>query len=158
MSLKNEQGGMDVKTKNVLNAPLHKHSSENTSPASLPPSLHAGYCTPTHPIAAQLTSSFLDLLARSTGTDLRRNGVSPGSRFCVAVEPWREAAAAGADVPRVKLECTHAAALERVPLDELRRFAARQDVEGRSAVVPGEGSGEGWVRESGEIGGKEPRA
>lgn len=62
----------------------------------------------------------------------------------------------GKDVPEVKLESSHIEALKSVGLDTLKRYAAGQDHESNSgAVRPGE---KGWVRESGEIGGKEPRA
>ncbi|CAO2654036.1 Nn.00g107690.m01.CDS01 [Neocucurbitaria sp. VM-36] len=157
MSMKNEQGSMDVTQKNVLNAPLHKHSSESTAPRNLPSSLHAGMCTSTHPIAATLTSSFLDFSA-SNGTDLRKSGVGSGSRFCISASQWKSAIDKGIEeVPRVKLESTHQGALESVGLEVLKKWAAEAD-NGKGRVVrPGEG-GERWARESGEIGGKEPRA
>ncbi|EOA84562.1 hypothetical protein ACJQWK_07319 [Exserohilum turcicum] len=161
MSGKNEQGFIDVKQKNVFDAPLHKHSSErtNTPSSSLPPSLHPGMCTPAHPIAAILTNAFLDMCA-STGTDLRKAGVGPGQRFCVEARMWKSAADKGvADVPRVKLEATHAAALDSVGMDVLRRWAAEREAEGAQdkVVWPEEGS-EPWARSSGDIGAKDPRS
>ena len=59
-------------------------------------------------------------------------------------------------MPSVKLECTHVAALESVGLDTLKRFAAGQDVDRGVEWTKDQRSG--FVRESGEIGGKEPRA
>lgn len=169
---------MDVKTKNgtsiraslvhlniiqeqsntfpVFNAPLHKHSVESTGSKSIPSSLHAGYCNSANPIAATLTNSFLDLLS-SNGTDLRKAGVGPGSRYCVEASTWKKAADKGKDVPQVKLECTHEAALKSVGLETLKKYTAGQDVSSKSAIMPKEGK-EGFVRESSEIGGKEPRA
>jgi hypothetical protein len=59
---------------------------------------------------------------------------------------------------RVKLEATHESALESTRIEELRKWAAGQDNEG-GVVWPGDGkSGGGLTKESGEIGGKEPKA
>lgn len=154
--MKNEQGSMDVKQKNVLNAPLHKHSSEPTAPKGLPNTLHAGMCTPSNPIAATLTAAFLDFSA-SNGTDLRECGVQPGTRFCMAASQWKSALDIGIDeVPRVKLESSHEAALKNVDLPTLKKYAAHAD-NSKDVVLAKEGREE-WARESGEIGGKEPRA
>ncbi|KAF1828710.1 hypothetical protein BDW02DRAFT_511622, partial [Decorospora gaudefroyi] len=136
----------------VLNAPLHKHSTDAPSPS---PALHAGMCTPTNPIAAILTTAFLDFCA-STDTDLRKSGVEPGQRFCLEASAWKRAADQGGDMPRVKLESTHGSALEKVDLGLLKSWAAPRE-NGERVVWPKEG-GEGWVRESGGIGGVEPRA
>jgi hypothetical protein len=177
MSAKNEQGSMDVKQKNgklppplkpnsspnhsdsVLNAPLHKHSSESSTPKSLPSSIHAGMCNSTNPIAAELTTAFIDTLSRSGSTDLQKAGVTAGQRFCVEASSWKTMAdKGGEDVPRVKLESSHEAALKSVGLDTLKKFAAGQDrASVHGAARPKDGKG-GWVRESGEIGGKEPKA
>ncbi|KAF2822983.1 hypothetical protein CC86DRAFT_448075 [Ophiobolus disseminans] len=158
MSQTNEQGSMDVKTKNVFNAPLYKHSTSSSAPKSLPKSLVAGFCTSSNPIAAQLTNAFLDY-STSNGIDLRKAGVGPGQHFCLEASAWKGLADKGGDdVPRVKLESTHEAALESVDLKLLKRFAADQDNQSvHGAVRPKDGKGS-WVRESKEIGGKEPRA
>ncbi|PZC92602.1 hypothetical protein A1F96_07618 [Pyrenophora tritici-repentis] len=174
MSAKNMQGLMDVKQRNgkpspssrtttqpiliphtVLDAPLHKHSSEASAPFSLPSSIHAGMCTDRNPIAAILTNSFLDL-APSNGTDLRKAGVGPDQRYCLDASTWKKAADNGGEVPRVKLEATHKGALDKVELETLKKWAAGQDKD-RGVVWPSEGK-ESWARESGDIGAKEPRS
>ena len=72
---------------------------------------------------------------------------------------WKSAAEKGIEeVPRVKLEATHAKALDSVGLGELKRWAAAQEVDGRDGRVGRAEEGMGWARESGEIGGREPRA
>ncbi|KAL1794268.1 hypothetical protein ACET3X_007689 [Alternaria dauci] len=156
MSGKNEQGKMDVTQKNVLNAPLHKHSSEAKAPSNLPSSVNAGMCTSKNPIAAILTNGFLDF-SSSNGIDLRKAGVGPGQRFCLEASTWKSAADKGiGEVPRVKLEATHQGALKSVDLNTLKKWAAEQDNQGQ-VVLPGEGK-ERFARESSQIGGKEPRA
>ncbi|RMZ69633.1 hypothetical protein GMOD_00006467 [Pyrenophora seminiperda CCB06] len=159
MSAKNMQGVMDVKQRNVLDAPLHKHSSEVSAPNSLPPTLHAGMCTDNNPIAAILTDSFLDF-ASANGTDLRKAGVGPDQRYCLEASTWKRAADNAADkggeAPRVKLEATHKGALNKVELETLKKWAAGQDRDGR-AVWPSEGR-QSWARESGDIGAKDPRS
>ncbi|KAF2023844.1 hypothetical protein EK21DRAFT_80000 [Setomelanomma holmii] len=157
MSMKNEQGSMDVKQKNVLQKPLHKHSAEPTAPKNLPSTLHAGFCTAQNPIAAILTSCFLDFSA-SQGTDLRKFKVEAGGKYCLDASSWKGMADKGGDVPKVKLESTHVAALEKVDLGVLKKFAAeqeRQSLGGASRAGDGDQS---FVKESQEIGGKEPRA
>ncbi|OAL51586.1 hypothetical protein IQ07DRAFT_506527 [Pyrenochaeta sp. DS3sAY3a] len=159
MSGKGTQGSTDVKQKNVLNAPLHKHSANQSS--SLPATVRGGTCTPSHPIAALLTASFLDFSARQ-GTDLRTSGIEPGARLCMQTASWKSAVDKRIDdVPRVKLESTHEGALEGVGLDVLKRYAAGPDRGREDRVVwpkDTEGGTEGLVREHHEIGGKEPRA
>lgn len=60
------------------------------------------------------------------------------------------------DAPRVKLEATHEAALKSVGLDTLKRWGAEWDND-RGVVRPGDARS-GSVKQSGEIGGKEPKA
>jgi len=139
----------------VLDAPLHKHSSEASAPSSLPPSLHAGTCTERNPIAAILTNSFLDF-ASSNGTDLRRAGVGPDQRYCLDASIWKNAADKGGEVPRVKLEATHKGALNKVELETLKKWAAGHDKD-RGVIWPSEGK-ESWARESSDIGAKDPRS
>ena len=103
-----------------------------------------------------MTTSFLDFSANQ-GTNLRS---TPGARICADAKLWKAAVDKGIDdVPRVKLEGSHQAALEIVGVDVLKRFAAGQDNGGaeRRVAKPGEDS-RGIVKESSEIGGKEPRA
>ncbi|KAH9861710.1 hypothetical protein J1614_011463 [Plenodomus biglobosus] len=149
MSGKNQQGLTDVKQHNVLQAPLHKHSSGPT-PKSLPSSLHIGLCNPSNPIAATLTAAFLDF------ADLRNSGVNPGDRFCISASTWKAAVDKGIkEVPRVKLECTHEKALDTVGIDVLKKWRADPDIE-KKVERPGDEGG--LARESREIGGEEPRA
>ena len=123
---------------------------------SLPKTLHAGQCTPSHPLAAILTASFLDFSA-AQGTDMRKKGIEAGTRYCMDAKTWKSALDEGIDdLPRVKLECSHQKALDSVGLNVLKKWAAGQDVGGH-VVRPGE-AGQGLARESKEIGGKEPRA
>jgi hypothetical protein len=114
-------------------------------------------CTSSSPLALLLTTSFLDFSA-SQGSDLR--GSPAGARICADAKLWKRAVDKGIeDVPRVKLEGTHEAALESVGIDVLKKYAAGQDNGGaeRRVAKPGQDS-RGIVRESQEIGGKEPRA
>lgn len=113
-------------------------------------------CTSRNPIAAILTNAFLDFSA-SSGTDLRKAGVGPDQRFCLDASLWKSALDKGIkDVPKVKLESSHEAALKSVAIDVLRGNAAGRDVDDKT-VRPGENK-ESWARDSKEIGGKEPRA
>lgn len=72
---------------------------------------------------------------------------------------WKSLAEKGGeDVPKVKLESSHVEALKSVDLGLLKKFAAEQERQGlHGATRPDDGT-KGWVRESKEIGGKEPRA
>ncbi|KAF2655670.1 hypothetical protein K491DRAFT_657963 [Lophiostoma macrostomum CBS 122681] len=146
---------MDVKQKNVWAKPLHQHSSPKSFPSSsLPSTLKIGFCNESSPIAATITNSFLDLISQS-GTDLRKQGVGPGQRFCVEAAKWKEAMDKGDDVPRVKLEATHEKALDTVDFATLKKFAAKQDHD--SVILPNSRPSDA-ARSSGDIGGKEPKA
>jgi hypothetical protein len=79
-----------------------------------------------------------------------------GQRFCVDAKTWKGLADKGQDVPKVKLEATHEAALGSVGLDVLKKYGAEQDQRRVGGAERPESAG--FVRESGEIGGKEPRA
>jgi uncharacterized protein (DUF2237 family) len=140
----------------VLNAPLHQHSSDTKTHSDLPSSMHAGMCTSNNPIAAILTDAFIEF-ASSNGADLRKAGVGPGQRFCLAASSWKSAADKGIEgVPKVKLESTHKDALTSVDLTTLKKWAAEQDTKSK-VVRPGENK-ESWARESSEIGGKQPKS
>lgn len=72
-----------------------------------------------------MTAAFLEFTA-SRGNDLSTPrpemhypGLSPGDRWCLCVDRWREALAAGV-APPVVLEATHISALEFVSLEELQ--------------------------------------
>ena len=82
-----------------------------------------------HIVCAVMTAEFLEF-SKSRGNDLstprpryRFPGLEPGDRWCLCLERWREAHAAGV-APRVVLEATHEIALERVPLETFEAFAS----------------------------------
>ena len=81
-----------------------------------------------HIVCAVMTDEFL-AFSRSRGNDLttprpeyRFPGLKAGDRWCLCIDRWREAHAAGV-APQVVLEATHQIATERVPLSTLRQFA-----------------------------------
>ena len=85
-----------------------------------------------HIVCAVVTDDFL-AFSRSRGNDLstprpefRFPGLKHGDRWCLCLDRWREAHAAGV-APEVVLEATHQIALERVPLETLQEFAADSD-------------------------------
>lgn len=72
-----------------------------------------------------MTEEFLSF-SRSVGNDLSTPrpefnfpGLRPGDRWCLCVERWTQALAAGA-APQVVLESTHILALEWADLTDLR--------------------------------------
>ena len=82
-----------------------------------------------HIVCAVVTEEFL-AFSKSRGNDLSTPrpeysfpGLKAGNRWCLCLERWREAHAAGV-APDVVLEATHEIALERVPLDIFKKFAA----------------------------------
>ncbi|PVH95411.1 hypothetical protein DM02DRAFT_571248 [Periconia macrospinosa] len=117
MSGKNEQGAINVHEKNVLNAPLQKHTSKR-------------FCTATTPIAATLTPTFLTY-ASTHNIALPSTAQNPGDRACLSTTSWKSGSDGNDDgVPRVKLACTHRAALDDngdgdggVDLDTLKKWA-----------------------------------
>lgn len=81
-----------------------------------------------HTICAVMTAEFLEH-QRSIGNDLstplpqhRFPGLVPGDRWCVTAVNWLRAHADGFAAP-VVLACTHARALDIVPLDALQEHA-----------------------------------
>jgi uncharacterized protein (DUF2237 family) len=81
-----------------------------------------------HLVCAEMSAEFLEF-SRLRGNDLSTPapefgfpGLSPGDRWCLCVERWKEALDAGV-APAVVLEATHISALEFVSLDELRQHA-----------------------------------
>jgi uncharacterized protein (DUF2237 family) len=82
-----------------------------------------------HTVCVQVTRDFLEF-SRFRGNDLSTPrpefgfaGLKPGDRWCLCAARWWEAHEAGM-APRVYLRSTHQRALEIVPLDVMRRFAA----------------------------------
>lgn len=83
-----------------------------------------------HTVCVVVTAEFLEFSSRR-GNDLSTprpeyefSGLSPGDRWCLCADRWREALDA-ASAPLVVLEATHAATLEWVGLDALRWYAIR---------------------------------
>lgn len=82
-----------------------------------------------HTVCVQVTREFLEF-SRFRGNDLSTPrpefgfaGLKPGDRWCLCAARWTEAHEAGM-APRVYLRSTHQRALEIVPLDVMREFAA----------------------------------
>jgi len=81
-----------------------------------------------HLVCAEMTAEFLEY-SRSVGNDLSTPnplfgfaGLQPGDRWCLCVQRWQQALAAGT-APPVVLEATHISALEFVDLEDLQRHA-----------------------------------
>ncbi len=81
-----------------------------------------------HTVCAQVTAEFL-AFSRAVGNDLSTPvpeyafpGLKPGDRWCLCVERWKQAYAAGV-APPVVLRSTHISALEFVSLEELQEYA-----------------------------------
>ena len=79
-----------------------------------------------------------------------------GSRYCIDAQTWKKAVDSGIDAPRVKLESTHEAALKSVDLETLKKWKAEQDND--SGVIWPRDKTSGSVKQSREIGGKEPKS
>ncbi len=82
-----------------------------------------------HTVCVKLTAEFL-AFSKSSGNDLSTprpefgfSGLKPGDSWCLCAPRWAEAHNEGA-APRVYLTRTHKRALEYVPLEVLRTFAA----------------------------------
>ena len=81
-----------------------------------------------HTVCIRVTREFLEY-SRSCGNDLSTPreefgfpGLRPGDQWCLCAARWQEALEAGA-APRVVLRATHAATLESVALEDLKRYA-----------------------------------
>ena len=79
-----------------------------------------------HTVCTIMTADFL-AFSQAAGNDLSTPrfgfaGLQAGDRWCLCAPRWQEALEAGA-APEVVLEATHAASLEWVGLDDLRRHA-----------------------------------
>jgi hypothetical protein len=82
-----------------------------------------------HTVCVQVTKEFLEF-SRFRGNDLSTPrpefgfpGLKAGDRWCLCAERWREAHAAGM-APRVYLRSTHKRALDVVPIEVMKAFAA----------------------------------
>lgn len=81
-----------------------------------------------HLVCAKMTAEFLEFSQRA-GNDLSTPapeygfpGLTPGDRWCLCVQRWKEAFEAGM-APQVVLEATHISSLEFVSLEELQMHA-----------------------------------
>ena len=81
-----------------------------------------------HLVCAEMTAEFLEF-SRLRGNDLSTPmpefgfpGLTPGDRWCLCVERWKEAFEAGV-APAVVLEATHMSSVEYVSLEELQSHA-----------------------------------
>jgi len=81
-----------------------------------------------HVVCVVTTAEFL-AFSKSRGNDLSTPmpeygfpGLKPGDRWCLCAVRWQEALEADA-APRVVLSATHAAALQVVALEDLKRYA-----------------------------------
>ena len=118
--------------RNVLGEPLIPCSTD-----PLTGFFRTGLCdtcgddTGMHTVCALMTEEFLRFSVER-GNDLvtpmpqyRFPGLKPGDYWCLCLPRWIEAYQAGC-APPVKLEATHASALEFVDLATLRDFAAEE--------------------------------
>jgi uncharacterized protein len=81
-----------------------------------------------HLVCARVTEEFLEF-SKSRGNDLSTPnpewdfpGLEPGDQWCLCVQRWKEALAAGV-APPVVLAATHISTLEFVSLEELEEYA-----------------------------------
>ena len=81
-----------------------------------------------HLVCVELTADFLEF-SKKRGNDLSTPnpmyefpGLNPGDRWCLCVQRWAEALAAGM-APKVVLESPHVSALEFVDLEDLQAYA-----------------------------------
>jgi uncharacterized protein (DUF2237 family) len=81
-----------------------------------------------HVVCVVTTADFL-AFSKARGNDLSTPipeygfpGLKPGDRWCLCAARWQEALEADA-APRVVLSATHAAALQVVALEDLKRYA-----------------------------------
>jgi uncharacterized protein len=86
-----------------------------------------------HLVCTKVTSDFL-AHQRSVGNDLitpvphyRFPGLTPGDRWCLCVQRWKQSLEAGCAAP-VILEATHISALEFVDLEDLEKHALKESV------------------------------
>ena len=81
-----------------------------------------------HTVCVRLTAEFL-AFSRDRGNDLSTPqprfgfpGLRPGDRWCLCLDRWLEAEAAGV-APRVILASTHASVLDHLTLATIERYA-----------------------------------
>ncbi len=119
----------DDKQKNVFGEPI-----SSCSDAPVTGFFRNGCCDTgpedvgSHTICALLSDEFL-AYSKSVGNDLSTPipaygfpGLKAGDRWCLCAARWKQALDAGV-APRVVLSATNEAALEIVPLEDLKRYA-----------------------------------
>ena len=97
-----------------------------------------GYCrvgredVGNHAVAGVVSKEFLEFSA-AKGNDLRQIGLVDGCKWCLCTARWLEAFKAMKSgeigekaVPRVVLEATDQSALQKVELEDLKRFAVEE--------------------------------
>lgn len=84
-----------------------------------------------HAVAGVVTKEFLDYSA-SKGNDLRTIGLTDGCKWCLCTSRWMEAMNGFKNgeigeraVPKVFLHATDQTALDKVSMDDLKKFAAQ---------------------------------
>jgi uncharacterized protein (DUF2237 family) len=98
-----------------------------------------GYCRTgaddlgVHTVCAEMTEEFLRFSV-ARGNDLvtpvpeqHFPGLQPGDRWCLCVQRWTEALAAGV-APPVVLESTHMSSIEFASLDDLKSHAVKEEI------------------------------
>jgi uncharacterized protein len=90
-----------------------------------------------HAVAGVVTKEFLEYSA-SKGNDLRTIGLTDGCKWCLCTTRWKEALDGFKNgeigekaVPKVFLHATDQSALEKLPMEDLKKFAA----EGEATTV-----------------------
>jgi hypothetical protein len=81
-----------------------------------------------HTVCALMSADFLTF-SKAAGNDLSTpmpqfgfEGLKPGDCWCLCAARWKEALDAG-QAPRIRVQATHEATLEIVPLETLKKFA-----------------------------------
>jgi uncharacterized protein len=84
-----------------------------------------------HAIAGVVTKEFLDYSA-AKGNDLRTIGLTDGCKWCLCTTRWKEAfegykkgEIGEKGVPKVFLHATDQSALDKIPIEDLKKFAAQ---------------------------------
>ena len=120
---------MSAEERNVFGEPIEPCSSDPVTGF-----FRNGHCwageqgTARHLVCIEATAEFL-AFSKSRGNDLSTPrpefafpGLTPGDRWCIVAERWREAFDAG-KAPRIYLRSTHEYMLDLVPFADLKRFA-----------------------------------
>jgi len=115
--------------RNVLGEALHPCSTEPLT--GFFRDAHCNTCAEdhgSHTVCALMTAEFL-AFSKYVGNDLSTPrpefgfaGLKPGDQWCLCAARFRQAHEDGC-APQVRLDATHARALEIVPLDVLKRYA-----------------------------------